>query len=52
MGPFAADGMLPVNVSGGSLGCGYTHDLTGLAQCLGGGDATPWSSRKYAIRQR
>ena len=34
-GAFAPDGMLPVNVSGGSLGCGYTHDLTGLRSVLG-----------------
>lgn len=33
-GEFDLGGRLPVNVSGGSLGCGYTHDLTGLRSVL------------------
>ena len=33
-GEFSFDGRLPVNVSGGSLGCGYTHDLSGLRSVL------------------
>ena len=33
-GTFSPDGRLPVNVSGGSLGCGYTYDLSGLRSVL------------------
>ena len=33
-GIFAADGDLPVNVSGGNLGCGYTYDMSGLRSVL------------------
>ncbi len=33
-GEFGFDGRLPVNVSGGSLGCGYTHDLSGIRSVL------------------
>ena len=33
-GEFDFDGRLPVNVSGGNLGCGYTHDLSGLRSVL------------------
>ena len=33
-GMFHADGNLPVNVSGGNLGCGYTYDLSGLRSVL------------------
>jgi acetyl-CoA C-acetyltransferase len=33
-GMFSSDGGLPVNVSGGSLGCGYTYDMSGLRSVL------------------
>ena len=33
-GEFDFGGRMPVNVSGGSLGCGYTHDLMGLRSVL------------------
>ena len=33
-GAFHPDGRLPVNVSGGSLGCGYTYDMSGLRSVL------------------
>ena len=33
-GEFGFDGRLPVNVSGGNLGCGYTHDLSGIRSVL------------------
>ena len=33
-GMFHADGDLPVNASGGSLGCGYAYDLSGLRSVL------------------
>ena len=33
-GIFGPGGRLPVNVSGGSLGCGYTYDLSGLRSVL------------------
>jgi acetyl-CoA C-acetyltransferase len=33
-GDFHPQGRLPVNVSGGSLGCGYTHDMSGLRSVL------------------
>ena len=33
-GVFDCGGPLPVNVSGGNLGCGYTHDLSGLRSVL------------------
>ena len=33
-GRFNADGKLPVNPSGGNLGCGYTYDLSGLRSVL------------------
>lgn len=33
-GYFDRDGNIPVNVSGGSLGCGYTYDMTGLRSVL------------------
>ena len=33
-GAFDCGGNLPVNVSGGNLGCGYTHDLSGLRSVL------------------
>ena len=33
-GVFDCNGSLPVNVSGGNLGCGYTHDLSGLRSVL------------------
>jgi acetyl-CoA C-acetyltransferase len=33
-GTFAPDGGLPVNVSGGNLGCGYTYDMSGLRSAL------------------
>ena len=33
-GTFAPDGGLPVNVSGGHLGNGYTHDMAGLRSVL------------------
>lgn len=33
-GAFEARGELPVNISGGHLGCGYTHDLSGLRSVL------------------
>lgn len=33
-GMFSPDGALPVNVSGGNLGCGYTYDMSGLRSVL------------------
>ena len=33
-GLFSPNGDLPVNVSGGNLGCGYTHDMSGLRSVL------------------
>ncbi len=33
-GVFHPQGQLPVNASGGSLGCGYTYDLSGLRSVL------------------
>ncbi len=33
-GTFDSKGRLPVNVSGGSLGCGYTYDLSALRSVL------------------
>ena len=33
-GLFSAEGRLPVNVSGGNLGCGYAYDLSGLRSVL------------------
>jgi len=33
-GIFHPKGQLPVNVSGGNLGCGYTYDLSGLRSLL------------------
>ena len=33
-GFFSAEGKLPVNVSGGNLGCGYAYDLSGLRSVL------------------
>jgi len=33
-GFYNLDGGLPVNVSGGSLGCGYTYDMNGLRSVL------------------
>lgn len=33
-GAFHPDGELPVNVSGGHLGCGHAHDLSGLRSVL------------------
>jgi acetyl-CoA C-acetyltransferase len=33
-GMFSPDGGLPVNVSGGNLGCGYTYDMSGLRSVL------------------
>ena len=33
-GVFSASGELPVNVSGGNLGCGYTRDMSGLRSLL------------------
>ena len=33
-GEFDTGGRLPVNVSGGNLGCGYTHDLSGIRGVL------------------
>ena len=34
MGCFEAEGDLPVNVSGGSLGCGYLHEANGLHRVM------------------
>jgi acetyl-CoA C-acetyltransferase len=33
-GTFSPHGELPVNASGGHLGCGYTHDMSGLRSVL------------------
>jgi acetyl-CoA C-acetyltransferase len=33
-GTFSPSGALPVNVSGGNLGCGYTYDMSGLRSVL------------------
>jgi acetyl-CoA C-acetyltransferase len=33
-GMFSPEGGLPVNVSGGNLGCGYTYDMSGLRSVL------------------
>jgi acetyl-CoA C-acetyltransferase len=33
-GMFSPEGALPVNVSGGNLGCGYTYDMSGLRSVL------------------
>jgi acetyl-CoA C-acetyltransferase len=33
-GVFSPEGALPVNISGGSLGCGYTYDMSGLRSVL------------------
>ena len=33
-GTYHPQGQLPVNVSGGNLGCGYTHDMSGLRSVL------------------
>ncbi len=33
-GAFDRDGKLPINPSGGSLGCGYTYDMSGLRSIL------------------
>ena len=33
-GEFNLQGQLPVNVSGGNLGCGYAYDLSGLRSVL------------------
>ncbi|MSQ07120.1 MAG: acetyl-CoA acetyltransferase [Dehalococcoidia bacterium] len=33
-GVFSPGGALPVNVSGGHLGCGYTHEMAGLRSVL------------------
>ena len=33
-GAFGPGGRLPVNVSGGSLGCGYTYDMSGVRSVL------------------
>jgi acetyl-CoA C-acetyltransferase len=33
-GAFFPDGELPVNVSGGNLGCGYTYDMSSLRSVL------------------
>ena len=33
-GIFSPDGRLPVNVSGGNIGCGYTYDMSGLRSVL------------------
>ena len=33
-GTFSPEGDLPVNVSGGHLGCGYAHDMSGLRSVL------------------
>ena len=33
-GMFSPSGGLPVNVSGGNLGCGYTYDMSGLRSVL------------------
>jgi acetyl-CoA C-acetyltransferase len=33
-GEFSAQGRLPVNVSGGHLGCGYTYEMAGLRSVL------------------
>ncbi len=33
-GAFGVGGALPVNISGGHLGCGYTHEMAGLRSVL------------------
>ena len=33
-GEFDFGGRLPVNASGGNLGCGYTHDMSGLRSVM------------------
>lgn len=45
-GAFYAQGQLPVNVSGGNLGCGHTYDLSGPAQRPETGAATAGHRRR------